>query len=598
MLYELLTGRRPFAGNSDVDTLRLICDGRYPPPRSLRREIPRDLEAVCLKCLEHDPHRRYQRADDLAADLRRFVADQPVSVSGVGPVGRLIRWSRRRPLVAALSGTVAASLLFGVCGIWWQGQVAEAHRREAEANFQQAHQAVREFHELLYGDDAYDAPVFQPLRAQVLHKALEYYQAFLDRHAGDPQLTAHVAEAWYQTGFIAQTLDDRDEAVRRYRLALPLWQALTESQPDVREHRYYLAKTCVQLGLLLQQMGERNEAQRLAAAAVTIQDELCRSQPEDRGAQSALADDLYIFGALLKSRGQPAAALDPLRRAERIRETLIRSGDDSAEQCRELARTQNKLGFALLDLGQLDAAEESIRGAVDSLASTNVVQADPEDRLARANSLQLLGQIRMQRHDGAGAALMLREAGTTYAELAEAFPEMRKYREGLAANRRRLAEALIGQEKVAEARSFLEEACGMLDGLQSGAPDPTKAACTLGDAYYQLGSLERDSGAADAALDWYARAEQTYRRVIEQAPDRTSAVHSLSATRYQTALLLTGLGRVEAARAACEDAVQLRRRLAEELEPGNEEHRQLLNRYSGRLASIEKEFAALEGKSR
>jgi WD40 repeat protein len=113
ILYEVVTGRPPFQGESELDTVRQVRHEEPVPPRRLRPAVPRDLETVCLKCLEKEPARRYATAGALAEDLRRFLAGEPVRARPPGPAGRLGRWARRNPALAA-SGALAAAALAAV----------------------------------------------------------------------------------------------------------------------------------------------------------------------------------------------------------------------------------------------------------------------------------------------------------------------------------------------------------------------------------------------------------------------------------------------------------------------------------------------------
>jgi len=124
ILYELLTGRPPFRGESATATLRLVMADDPVPPSRLNPRAPRDLETICLKCLEKDPRQRYPSAAALAEDLRRFLRSEPVAARRTGWFGRTARWARRRPsaavLVVALPiGLLMALTLVGI-GLWRQ----------------------------------------------------------------------------------------------------------------------------------------------------------------------------------------------------------------------------------------------------------------------------------------------------------------------------------------------------------------------------------------------------------------------------------------------------------------------------------------------
>jgi hypothetical protein len=95
ILYELLTDRPPFKGESTLETLEQVRTQEPVPPRRLRPSLPRDLDAVCLKCLEKEPHRRYVSAAALAEDLERFLAQRPTAARPLGAMGHVLRWARR-----------------------------------------------------------------------------------------------------------------------------------------------------------------------------------------------------------------------------------------------------------------------------------------------------------------------------------------------------------------------------------------------------------------------------------------------------------------------------------------------------------------------
>ncbi len=113
VLYALLTSRAPFVGESIADTILQVLQREPVSPRILNPSVPRDLETICLKCLEKEAHKRYGTAELLAKDLGRFVAGKPVKARPINSIERGWRACRRNPLVSVLLLTVAASLLIG-----------------------------------------------------------------------------------------------------------------------------------------------------------------------------------------------------------------------------------------------------------------------------------------------------------------------------------------------------------------------------------------------------------------------------------------------------------------------------------------------------
>lgn len=187
ILFELLTGQQPFSG--DTGNLLLEILTREPPvPRQLRKNIPIDLETICLRCMEKNPLHRYQSADELTEELRRFLSGKPIKARPIGVWGRSVKWSRRNPgwasvfvvVILALAGMIGGSLFYNVRlsnannrlmtaiqQVREERQSAETQRQIAEERKKEAENTARVLAErelagrkLLYVDDIRQANEF------------------------------------------------------------------------------------------------------------------------------------------------------------------------------------------------------------------------------------------------------------------------------------------------------------------------------------------------------------------------------------------------------------------------------------------------------
>ncbi|MBL9139753.1 MAG: protein kinase [Verrucomicrobiales bacterium] len=131
ILYETLTGRPPFIAVNLAQTLALIRDNFPVSPRRLNPQVPHDLEAIVLKCLEKDPRRRYSTGKELADDLGRFLKGETTQARRIGPLGRTHRWARRRPMQAL---TVSLALVTALVSSLASLRLARAERETARAN--------------------------------------------------------------------------------------------------------------------------------------------------------------------------------------------------------------------------------------------------------------------------------------------------------------------------------------------------------------------------------------------------------------------------------------------------------------------------------
>ena len=138
-LYELLTLRPAFDGRDHQELLRQIALDEPISPRRLNPAVPRDLETIVLKAMAKEPSSRYATAQELAADLRRFLDDQPILARRPGVLERTLRWARRhKELVATAAAILVLALTISTAAIWDQARKTELQAHETELANQRA----------------------------------------------------------------------------------------------------------------------------------------------------------------------------------------------------------------------------------------------------------------------------------------------------------------------------------------------------------------------------------------------------------------------------------------------------------------------------
>jgi formylglycine-generating enzyme required for sulfatase activity/tRNA A-37 threonylcarbamoyl transferase component Bud32 len=140
ILYELLTGRPPFKAATPLDTLLQVVQDEPVPVRALQPKVPRDLETICLKCLQKEPRKRYRGAALLAEDLRRFLTGEPIQARPVGRLERAVKWVKRNPVVTAATLAVVLALTLGTTVTYLKYLDAEQQKRIAQEKETEARQ--------------------------------------------------------------------------------------------------------------------------------------------------------------------------------------------------------------------------------------------------------------------------------------------------------------------------------------------------------------------------------------------------------------------------------------------------------------------------
>jgi serine/threonine protein kinase len=240
-LYELLTLECAFPGNDRHELLEQIARAEPRRPRHKNKLIPVDLETIVMKALAKNPEDRYATAQELAADLSRFLDDKPIQAKPPSVVNRLSKWSRRhRALVGgALGLLLLATIGLAVSNYWvLQEQAktqraydAEAKQRAlAEENFQQARRMLDLFTQVTEEDLA-NHPDAQELRRTLLAASLDYYQNFITRSEGNPDLQKELTTSLYRIAGILQEMGYDEQARAAWEKFVYLKDKLVSSHP-------------------------------------------------------------------------------------------------------------------------------------------------------------------------------------------------------------------------------------------------------------------------------------------------------------------------------------------------------------------------------
>jgi serine/threonine-protein kinase len=246
LLYEMLTGRPPFRADEALETLRQVRNAEPLPPRRLRPRLSRDLETICLRCLQKEPYRRYPSAGALADDLDRWLDGRPIEARPIGWGTRSLKWARRHPERAALAALVVVLLLAALAGAFWQRWAGNAeHARQlaesAEHQFLLAKYAVGQtardgdLRELL----SQPVPDVRRLQQQLEKTKREFLHWFTRPGEEPPIINWFVMDA---TGLIlADSYEDPRSVGKRYDFR-DYYQGTLGREPALQRSAVYLSR--------------------------------------------------------------------------------------------------------------------------------------------------------------------------------------------------------------------------------------------------------------------------------------------------------------------------------------------------------------------
>jgi eukaryotic-like serine/threonine-protein kinase len=618
ILYELLTGRPPFRADSPLQTLALVLERDPVRPRALNPRVEADLETICLKCLEKDPARRYASAQDLADDLGRFLAGEPIRARPAGALTRAARWARRQPLVAGLALALGLAVGGGLAAVLYQwrraeaglaearealaraerlqtqadasasearaqGARARAHARVADESFRNAHRAVNDLC-LSLNEKLEDMPGSQALRKQLLRTALGYYRNFVRQRGHDPALRRELADTYVRMAQLSRSLGAKSEAFGAYSEALALYRGLHRDHPDNVVFQHKLCGTLDNLSTLQ----DVKTGQETAREARALYEKFLRARPAEPLLRSGLAHLLGNMAVRHARTGEFDRAWACYGRALEEQDRLVRAYPGHEPFREEMAANVRNMGvLASRYAGGEARALCCYRKALD-LAET-LARARPRDPRRQADvascqhslgiALRDLGQ-----RDSAREAF--EQALHTRARLAAENPLVARHQVEWSISLRELGiwHSRAGRkEKALDCYEQARRVQERVVRLDPGARAPRK---TLAESYFDVAVIHGALKRRDQEGEALAQARRLQEELAREEPDDLEIRADLGRTLNNLGINLWVRKRPGEARAVLHRAIDNARLLMDRA-PQVPAYRRLLNAHYGVLAEVE-----------
>ncbi|MCH9651968.1 MAG: protein kinase [Deltaproteobacteria bacterium] len=394
-LYQLLSGRLPFAGEDLVEIRRNLLHSPSPSLENTAPPIPADLRAIVLKCLAKNPQERYPTARAVALDLQRFLDGEIVEAHTASLAYRLTRFAQRHRSAVAVAGTLAVLLVLALmvaAGLGLRAVQAQAREEQRRA---QAEELIRfmvlDLRQRL-----------EPLgRLEVLdavgQKALDYFAAVPEERLTETELGRR-STALYQIGEVYLQQGSLAKAVPPLLESLELSQRLADRAPHQTDRLFGLGQSHFWVGFAHWEAGNGSAARPHFEAYLDLSRRLVDAEPGNNGFLLELAYAESNLAALLERAGEIQAARRRYANVLGIMADLVTREPTNSEWKFELAAAHNSLGEALRALGELEAATQHFRqelGLRQELASLDPAHRPWEDFLGTSH--QHLGTLLLYR---------------------------------------------------------------------------------------------------------------------------------------------------------------------------------------------------------
>ena len=530
ILYELVVGQLPCGTATGLEALRRSDRETPPSLRSLNPRIPKDLDAICLGCLEREPSSRYRSAGALAEDLDRFLEGAPVLAQKDTMSYRAAKFARRNKAGLAAAALLLLILVGGIVATSRQAHMAMREKARAERRFNEvrtlAHSVLFDYHDAIK-----DLPGATKVRERLVKDALNYLDSLAGDAQADPALQRELAAAYERVGDVRGSLGDLAGALESHTKALKIREALFALNPDPQARRD-LASSHKQTGSRLLETAEAAGSLEHFRKALALYVDLIRDEPGNDELRLAFADTCNRLGHAMDQQGDLAGALEQLRTAQAACEKLLASNPREQRYRRVLWTTlghtadvyfsQANVADAIavnskaLALGEALVAEDPVNAAYRRLLIGNYTQAGDYRRASDKNA----------------ALDYFRRAVVLQEELVAADPAKAVNRKDLAYQYKRVADFLANMENNSEALSYFRRARDIFEKIASDAPEDLTSRFRVATYGAGVAGMQARLGEIDPALQECRKAVALLGEISESATNTSQRFHRAEAHEY------------------------------------------------------------------
>lgn len=382
VFYELLTGKRPIETQSVYEYLRRVATEIPKAPNLVNAQVDQDLSAICLKCLETDPARRYQTGDQLAEELQRWLNGEPVRARIASRPERFWKWCRRRPAAAALIAVVFSSICALAVTGWVLNSVNQKTLQKLANSEKEQRGVLNQFFRDVLKDETLQMPQVKETQTKLLNRYADYMQTWIERNKNDLTLAQDLAVARFGiiTADVAKKKLTPKEEVVAWDEAIDYFNKLLNHDPSNVQVDHLLLNAQTVKAIALGNSGQREKSRALLEKTIDEFNSLIKKNPES----IMLKVDSGIATINLIAYSTREEREDLIGRAQTAVVDLEKAYEDSGN-----VNAQMNLGRALNNLGLIQLHTKEYQSAKDNLHRSFLLTLDLIGRFPRNSTFKL-----------------------------------------------------------------------------------------------------------------------------------------------------------------------------------------------------------------